>query len=151
MLQCDDGNNLDGDGCSSSCNLEEGWNCSNTNSQTSTSCVLAVNVVLELYKMEKVQGKNEARFSVRLNVPIRLTVKNFNVSIPGVNTTLSVNAINLTHYQLIIGYTATIQKSKMAIRMSLSSSRRLLLVTSTYVDLEFDFTVSTYPPSNFYP
>ena len=27
-LQCDDGNTLDGDGCSSQCTIEKGWNCS---------------------------------------------------------------------------------------------------------------------------
>jgi cysteine-rich repeat protein len=30
FLQCDDGNNVSGDGCSSKCLLEPGWNCVST-------------------------------------------------------------------------------------------------------------------------
>lgn len=29
-LQCDDGNNINGDGCSSNCLIEQGWNCTAT-------------------------------------------------------------------------------------------------------------------------
>lgn len=127
VLQCDDGNNLDGDGCSSSCTLESGWNCTNANSQTATACKLAVNVQLELYNTEKVQGRNSVRFFVRLNLPIRLTISNFNITMPGVSSSSSLSAINLTHYRLTISYGQTIQKTKVSIRVSLfSSSRRLL-------------------------
>lgn len=35
---CDDGNLLSGDGCSSSCTVETGWNCNSSPSTCSTSC-----------------------------------------------------------------------------------------------------------------
>ena len=36
--QCDDGNYESGDGCSSSCNHEGGFNCAVTNNYTTTVC-----------------------------------------------------------------------------------------------------------------
>ena len=30
-LECDDGNNIDGDGCSKKCEIEEYWNCEGGN------------------------------------------------------------------------------------------------------------------------
>jgi hypothetical protein len=155
VLQCDDGNNLDGDGCSSSCFLEAGWNCTGGDGTTATACRLAVNVRLELYRTVKTQGRNQVVFYIRLNVPIRLTSNNFNITIPGIPLTSSIQPLNLTHYLLTLNYHQTIQRSKVSIRVSLFSSRRLLtqrlLASTAYLDLEFDYTVSTYPPANYYP
>ncbi|CAI2384325.1 unnamed protein product [Moneuplotes crassus] len=36
---CDDGNSVDGDGCSSSCQIETGWNCTGGDLTTPSSCI----------------------------------------------------------------------------------------------------------------
>jgi len=43
--ECDDGNLVDGDGCSSSCKIEEGWTCSGGNETMADSCVSHVGPV----------------------------------------------------------------------------------------------------------
>ena len=39
MVQCDDGNNLDGDGYSASCIIEAGWQCSGGSPSKKDTCV----------------------------------------------------------------------------------------------------------------
>jgi hypothetical protein len=63
------------------------------------------------------------------------------------------DAISLTDYKLTVSYTATIQKQKMTVVISLFS-RRLLqerLLSTSYLNSQFDFTISTYPPAYYYP
>lgn len=38
MLDCDDNNTVDGDGCSSTCSVEAGWTCSSGSSSTKSTC-----------------------------------------------------------------------------------------------------------------
>jgi cysteine-rich repeat protein len=38
LNECDDGNTVDGDGCSSTCDIEEGWICSGGTSSTNDIC-----------------------------------------------------------------------------------------------------------------
>ena len=42
-LGCDDGNVRNGDGCSSSCEIERGWECSGGDSETPDTCMYIVN------------------------------------------------------------------------------------------------------------
>ena len=39
MVQCDDGNLLNGDGCNSKCLIEPGWNCSGGSKLMPDTCV----------------------------------------------------------------------------------------------------------------
>ena len=39
-LECDDGNNKDGDGCSANCRIEQGWSCSGGSSTSASLCML---------------------------------------------------------------------------------------------------------------
>ena len=39
MQQCDDMNNVDGDGCTSNCQIEDGWTCIGGNENTRDVCV----------------------------------------------------------------------------------------------------------------
>lgn len=41
---CDDGNNLNGDGCSSICNIEQGWDCTALNNISNSLCALNTNL-----------------------------------------------------------------------------------------------------------
>lgn len=38
ILGCDDGNLIDGDGCSSTCTVESGWYCKNTAEKSKSDC-----------------------------------------------------------------------------------------------------------------
>lgn len=39
MLECDDGNNIDGDGCSSECKVEKNWKCSGGSTISRDQCM----------------------------------------------------------------------------------------------------------------
>lgn len=73
VLACDDGNKLDGDGCSSNCNVETGWSCSGGSSNSSSKCKVVTQVVMKLVDVEKVQGKNQVMFYFLFNIPLRLS------------------------------------------------------------------------------
>ena len=45
---CDDGNNLNGDGCSSICYIENGWECTALNNATASVCQLNSNFDLTI-------------------------------------------------------------------------------------------------------
>lgn len=55
-LQCDDGNNINGDGCSSSCLIEDGWNCT---SASPSICSLKDTIKMEFIDYYKKAGANE--------------------------------------------------------------------------------------------
>jgi cysteine-rich repeat protein len=76
-LACDDGNNEDGDGCSSRCSIEEGWTC--THSSPSV-CTLTGGLMANVYKQDKVAGKNQLYLYVSLSIALKLANKNFQFS-----------------------------------------------------------------------
>lgn len=157
VLQCDDGNTFDGDGCSSSCTLESGWNCTGGTSTHRSVCQLATNIKFELVKSAKVVGRNQILLYFVFSMPIRLTSSNFQITIGNGSATVSASvtatATNLTNYKLAIDYSSSIQSFKIGIVVSLFS-RRLLeqrLLQAIYSNLTFDFSVNTYPPAYYYP
>lgn len=111
---------------------------------------MAVNITFDLYKTVKVIGKNEVEVYFKFSLPILLTSNNFIITISGVNTTLTVESINLTHYKVLVAYSATVQKATMTVRIVMGN-RRLLAVVSSTINFTFDFTIVTFPPANFYP
>ena len=54
-LQCDDGNNDDGDGCSSNCLIEKGWICTVSDP---SQCSLKNPVTIKFDRLRKATGKN---------------------------------------------------------------------------------------------
>jgi len=55
--ECDDGNIIDGDGCSSKCTIEKAWSCDSN--PTYTCCTLeSTKLSLSIKKILKVPNKN---------------------------------------------------------------------------------------------
>ncbi|KAL4494813.1 hypothetical protein ABPG73_004253 [Tetrahymena malaccensis] len=53
-LPCDDGNNLDGDGCSSTCQIEQYFNCEYSSKETKSICTLNFTYKLQLEDLNQV-------------------------------------------------------------------------------------------------
>jgi cysteine-rich repeat protein len=65
--ECDDGNLIDGDGCSSSCMTEVGYRCENGTTTSPSSCrFIGESVTLSLKGIEKSENLNQAIFSFSL-------------------------------------------------------------------------------------
>jgi len=56
---CDDGNNINGDGCSATCQIERGWNCSGGSKITKDVCKDVVP-----HKMHIIRNKNNTLVTV---------------------------------------------------------------------------------------
>lgn len=69
MFQCDDGNRLNGDGCSSNCVIESGWSCTPT---SPSICQLFQPITMSLTSLAKVPGKNSLNIVLGLSLPILL-------------------------------------------------------------------------------
>ena len=83
-LQCDDNNTLDGDGCSSKCTIEPGWNCSyNTNKSV---CQLIQPPSVVDWKLVKRFGRNRIKIVITLSRPIRIDGSRFTVAFGGVDS-----------------------------------------------------------------
>jgi hypothetical protein len=67
MLECDDGNLISKDGCSSTCKAEKGWNCSTPNGL----CRYTVSPRLRTVKISK-----QLSFSIVFTHPIRIQSSN---------------------------------------------------------------------------
>ena len=78
-LQCDDGNNADGDGCSANCLLEEGWSCS-LNSAGLSVCELTGEVKLSVTKYEKYGGQNKVKIHLSVSIPIAFSSSQFTLT-----------------------------------------------------------------------
>ena len=60
---CDDGNFIDGDGCSSVCQEEARYSCQNGSTTSPSSCVYIGPVTFSQRSTQKVSGLNQAAFS----------------------------------------------------------------------------------------
>ena len=64
VMGCDDGNNLNGDGCSSTCTVENNWVCTNVNPNTPSVCKITSDLKMTLISSKKVVGANEIEMVV---------------------------------------------------------------------------------------
>lgn len=98
---CDDGNNMNGDGCSSTCQIESGWRCPNN------LCSLSVTPVLTLVSIDSFPRNHSIAMVVNLNIGLRLVEANFILKFSTITKfQYKVKAINSlwTAYQMIINY-----------------------------------------------
>lgn len=68
--ECDDGNNDNGDGCSSTCNVETGFSCSPqyvSATHTFSLCFWTASISFSLNWIEKIEGKNSLKFCFTLD------------------------------------------------------------------------------------
>lgn len=153
-MGCDDGNVDDGDGCSKTCTVEDGWACSNTSPTSPSVCGLTTDLVLTYKSQRKAPGTNKLIVVITTSLPVRLTTANVTVALT--NNALesyTITMISLTEYQFEITYKANIQSSQLSISVNINKGRLLLwaprlLATSTF---DFNFDINPYPPANYYP
>ena len=66
-LDCDDGNTIDGDGCSSSCSVEIGFNCSGGSTTSASVCNYAGSVDLYVLTAYKIPVSNSVNFTFSIS------------------------------------------------------------------------------------
>jgi len=88
-LQCDDGNTISGDGCSSHCLIEKGWTCNSTNSTSSKSiCSLIDPPIISVIKFSKQGGSNIINAIFEMSLPILVSNSNLIIIISNMSTNL---------------------------------------------------------------
>jgi cysteine-rich repeat protein len=86
-LQCDDGNTISGDGCSSNCVIEKGWACNLTNSTSTKSLCSLIDVpVISVIKFSKQGGSNKINAVLEMSLPILFSHSNLFIAINGLST-----------------------------------------------------------------
>jgi cysteine-rich repeat protein len=92
--ECDDGNNVDGDGCSKDCNAEVGFSCYGGSPSSKDSCtaVLPSTVSIESRGQTRLYGK--VVLNVRLNYLPKALLASANDCKESCNTVLSVDIVS---------------------------------------------------------
>ena len=67
MLGCDDGNNVDGDGCSFSCEVEPGYVCRGGSPNTEDSCIVYVPQAVTLVQTGQIRYATKIIVNVKLD------------------------------------------------------------------------------------
>jgi cysteine-rich repeat protein len=90
-IECDDGNNDDGDGCSSSCKLETGWFCNGGDSVSTDICkiLLPFTVRVDLIESDAEYPTNRSfriSFSKRISYHTITNTSNPKIEIPQISS-----------------------------------------------------------------
>lgn len=94
---CDDGNTLNGDGCSSVCKIETGWLCSNN------ICSLMQSPVVKLISLTNQPLSHTLNLIISLSVGLRLVDANFILKFSGITKyTYSSTALNIYYTQYLL-------------------------------------------------
>lgn len=153
-MGCDDGNLLDGDGCSSTCTVESGWECSNSLPTVNSNCSLLNPLSINSKSMRKIPGSNRLIVTVTTSLPVRLTTTNTLITLTNDGLqSYTINMISLQEYEFDIYYKATVQLGKMSISLDLTRGRRLLLSSHRLLgstNFNIDIDLNTYPPAIYY-
>ena len=83
--ECDDGNNQSSDGCSNTCEEEEGFDCS------SGTCVYEINPILNLVTNSGDNRLLQLRFSCTLIPNTNIQKENFGISLIGEDSDFVIN------------------------------------------------------------
>ena len=68
LLECDDGNLLNGDGCSSQCKIETDWSCKGSNAATPSTCVYLVAPKAEFSTLEESTSQGSITFDQKVKL-----------------------------------------------------------------------------------
>jgi cysteine-rich repeat protein len=125
--QCDDGNTLNGDGCSSTCQVESGWKCPNN------VCQLVSAPEIWLITMSSFPRNHSLVLVVGLSVGVRLVEGNFILTFTSITQySYQVTTLNAywNRYMLVIEYFQSPQNEQLSISVKapLESRVRLLQV-----------------------
>jgi len=152
--QCDDGNKINGDGCSSTCQIEAGWNCDRNNSYTPDVCYnttpynLAVilsqqqpeTIIIQPYPTNrKIMPKSDQTFQqlIIFTIPQLNYPQDYNYAVHYDNQS---NCINI-----MINYSQTVQNIQMSLILVRQTSRLLASQSNLTCGLcdEFNVDVSS--------
>jgi len=77
QLQCDDGNTVDGDGCSSSCKIEQDYECTGKAPSRCKYVRAPIPEIKEVAKeeLESVEQKAIVKFDMSLNMPDEVMIR----------------------------------------------------------------------------
>jgi cysteine-rich repeat protein len=150
---CDDGNNLNGDGCSSVCTIESGWTCPNN------TCALLTPPRVKVLSMSNSPRHNTITLNIALSVGLRLVAANFVLSFSSITKytyTVAVMDSRYMTYQLKIFYRETAANNNLNIQIRSPISRLLIATNSTLsLSISLSVTVSvpvvTSPPAIYIP
>lgn len=151
--KCDDGNTLNGDGCSSMCTIEYGWLCPNN------SCQITITPVVTLVSMTNSPISNSLTIVITISPGLRLITGNFIINFTYVTafayTVVPLN-VYYTSYQIVIYYYQTIQNNYLTLNIKSPISSSRLLVSSSLqltisLALSLSFQVNTAPPAVYNP
>lgn len=144
---CDDGNTLNGDGCSSFCTIESGWTCPNN------TCSLSVSPSVKVVSLSNNPLSHSIALVIELNVGIRLVTANFILVFSSITQySFSVTALDVkyTQYRLTIVYYQTAANNDLVIQIK-SPISRLLLTSNTTLSISLSLSVTvpivTNPPA----
>ena len=150
---CDDGNNLNGDGCSSVCTIEPGWICPNN------TCTLINQPTVTVVSMSNNPLTHTITLNIALSVGLRLVAANFILNFSSITqysyTVVAMDSQYMT-YQLNIVYYQTAANNNLNIQIKSPISRLLFTSNSTLtLSISLSLTVLvpivTSPPAIYIP
>lgn len=141
---CDDGNNIDGDGCSSTCTIETSFSCKDGSWTTPSKCSYNQPLQLQLLSTVKDLYENAVNFTLSISPQLKV-LEAFNFSLI-VNSSLPTSAI-------IANYSAGILRVKAVYTESIHLDSAIIQVfPPTSLDNTYDMKISsasfTVDPSN---
>ena len=124
---CDDGNVLNGDGCSSSCTVETDYSCSGGSLTSKSTCVYIGQITLELTKIMRKADSNTAELIFNLQPNIRALDKmNFSqyavLSVNGHSITYSVSYDTAGVITVLADYGTNIEGASSTFTLSYNQS-----------------------------
>ena len=103
--QCDDGNTINGDGCSNNCTQESNYECYPTNISMPTICrYVRKDISIKLIHIEKTTNKNQGKFTFQLK-PTLLNFRKLNLSSAvsfNLNQSHTINSIYFDNNSLVV-------------------------------------------------
>lgn len=125
-LACDDGNLVDGDGCSSTCTIETNYTCKGGNSTSASICGYNQPLVVTLLDAQKSPAANEVVFTLDIS-PVLPLLNSLNFSQIFSTTLNSMGTVSFTYdgngsLVVVVSYNQSIQSSDVQLILSPSVS-----------------------------
>lgn len=99
---CDDGNVIDGDGCSSNCSIEKDYRCNNGSATSASVCTFSGRYLkLQFKNITKSNIQNRLIFTFTLWPPIFTIPSNIS-NISSLKTSVPLSVVNTTYNQGVI-------------------------------------------------
>lgn len=144
--QCDDGNVISGDGCSSSCTIETNYDCVNGTIHYPSVCVYIGPLTLSLLNIVKTTSSNEATILLTISPATlalnRMLFNNFmTVSIGGQNITYKTSYDQAGTVSVVVWYSSNLEGLPVNLTLSYDQTKVALPSTS----LSFNMVGSNLP------